>query len=171
MDDIKHMVANSSPRLLDQVRLHIRNHGLAYQTEKTYIFWIKQYIYFHNKTHPKLLGSPEVGRFLSYLSNVRHCSINTQRTALNALAYLYKRFFNIPLQLIEYEPAKAPKRLPVVYSRGEIAQILSQLRGSYRTMVELMYGSGLRQAELLSLRVKDIDFSSNNIIVRSGKRQ
>lgn len=115
------------------------------------------------------MGATEVGEFLSHLANARHCSANTQRTVLNALAYLYKRFFNVELELIDYEPAKAPRRLPVVYSREEMALILRQLKGPYRVMAELMYGSGLRQAELLSLRVKDIDFASHNIIVRSGK--
>ena len=169
MDDIRYTISPNSPRLLDQIRLHIRNHGLAYQTEKTYLLWIRRYILFHRKKHPKSMGATEVGEFLSHLANARHCSVNTQRTVLNALVYLYKRFFNVELELIDYEPAKAPRRLPVVYSREEIALILGQLKGPYRIMAELMYGSGLRQAELLSLRVKDIDFTSHNIIVRSGK--
>lgn len=115
------------------------------------------------------MGSIEVGEFLSDLSNNRQCSVGTQRIALNALIYLYKKFLDIEIDLIHYEPAKTPRRLPVVYSRKEIAAILDQLSGDYRVMVELMYGSGLRQAELLELRIKDIDFDSHNVFVRGGK--
>lgn len=169
MDDIKVPVRSNSPKLMDQLRLHMRDNGLAFQTEKTYMHWIRRYIYFHKKKHPQHMGSIEVGEFLSDLSNNRQCSAGTQRIALNALIYLYKKFLDIEIDLIHYEPAKTPRRLPVVYSRKEIAAILDQLSGDYRVMVELMYGSGLRQAELLELRIKDIDFDSHNVFVRGGK--
>lgn len=169
MDDIKRLIPADSPKLFDQLRLHMRNNGLAYRTEKTYLHWVWRYIRFHNKQHPRELGEEKIGAFLSHLSNERQCSVNTQRIALNALIYLYKRFFGLSIENIHYEPAKTQRRLPVVYSRKEITAILNHLTGNYRTMVELMYGTGLRQAELLQLRVKDIDFESNNIIVREGK--
>ena len=169
MDDIRVTISPSSPRLLDQLRLHMRKNGLAYRTEQTYIHWIKRFIYFHNKQHSKVMGPKQIEDFLADLSNTRYCSINTQRTALNALVYLYKRFMSIDVDNLNYIPAKQFRRLPVVYSREEIAAIVQQLHGVHRLQVELMYGSGLRKAELLSLRVKDIDFSSKNIIVRGGK--
>ncbi|MBQ0798206.1 MAG: integron integrase [Porticoccaceae bacterium] len=169
MDDIRHNISPRPLRLLDQLRLHIRSSGLAYRTEQTYIHWIKRFIYFHNKRHPKDMGAVEVEAFLNYLGISRHCSTSTQRIALNALIYLYRRFLDIDLGLLNFSPAKVHRRLPVVYSREEIAAIIARLRGVYRLQVELMYGSGLRSAELLSLRIKDIDFGSNNIIVRSGK--
>ena len=169
MDDIKPIVPANSPRLLDQLRLHIRSNGLAYQTEKTYLLWARRYIRFHKRRHPRSMGSLEVGAFLTHLSNDRQCSPGTQKVALNALVYLYGRFLDIKLDQIHFEPAKTPRRLPVVYSRCEIARILEQLTGDYRVMVELMYGTGLRPAELLNLRVKDIDFGGNHIIVRCGK--
>lgn len=169
MDDIKKPVSLHSERLVDLLRLHMRNNGLAFRTEKTYLHWILRYIRFHNKQHPKKLSEKEIGEFLSYLSNERQCSPNTQRIALNALVYLYKKYFGLNVDLIHYEPAKQKRRLPVVYSRAEISLILGHLNGMYRVMVELMYGTGLRQAELLELRIKDIDFGSNNIVVRGGK--
>ncbi|MFT5603637.1 MAG: integron integrase [Paracoccaceae bacterium] len=107
--------------------------------------------------------------FLSHLAKERTCSVNTQRIALNALVYLYKRFMGLDIGDLAFKPAQVARRLPVVYSREEITAILSNLRGVHRLLVELMYGSGLRKAELLSLRIKDIDFGSNNIFVRGGK--
>ncbi|MEZ5528424.1 MAG: integron integrase [Porticoccaceae bacterium] len=169
MDDIRHPIPPSPTRFLDQLRLHIRSSGLAYRTEQTYIHWVKRFIYFHRKRHPKDMGASEIEFFLSHLSVTRECSTNTQRIALNALVYLYRRFMGVELKPLDYAPANPHRRLPVVYSRDEIAAIVSHLRGVYRLQVELMYGSGLRSAELLSLRIKDIDFGSNNIIVRSGK--
>lgn len=169
MDDVPRAIAPDSKRFLDQLRLHMRATGLAYRTEKTYLHWVRRFIYFHGKRHPKDLGKPAVEAFLCDLSNTRHCSVNTQRTALNALVYLYTKFMGVELRELQYAPAKAHRKLPVVYSRQEIAAIVAQLEGVYRLQVELMYGTGLRQAELLSLRVKDIDFGSNNVIVRSGK--
>lgn len=169
MDDIRLTIPPNSPRLLDQLRLHIRQSGLAYRTEQTYIHWVKRFIYFHKKQHPKTMGAKHIEHFLADLSNTRYCSVNTQRIALNALVYLYKRFMGIDVGDLDYTPARHHRRLPVVYSREEIAAILQYLHGVYQLQIELMYGTGLRKAELLSLRVKDIDFSSRNIIVRGGK--
>lgn len=169
MDDIQPFIPPESPRLRHQLALHMRSNGLALQTEKTYLLWIKRFILFHKKRHPREMGADEIGQFLSDLSNRRGCAVNTQRTALNAIVYLYKRFLKIEIDLINYTPAKAPRRLPVVYDREEINRIRFCLNRPYLTMVDLMYGAGLRQAEVLSLRVKDIDFGSKNIFVRGGK--
>lgn len=169
MDDIRHRIPVKPVRFLDQLRFHIRQQGLAYQTEKTYIHWVKRFIYFHGKQHPKDMAATEVESFLSSLSVDRYCSVNTQKIALNALVYLYKRFLSVDVLDLSFTLARAPRRLPVVYSRDEVAAILARLSGVHKLMVELMYGSGLRSAELLSLRVKDIDFDSRNIIVRAGK--
>ncbi len=169
MDDIRRRIPSKPTRFIDQLRLHIRNSGLAYQTEQTYIHWVKRFIYFNNKQHPKHFGMAEVEIFLSHLANNRDCSLNTQRIALNALVYLYKRFLGVDVGQLHFAPARSHRRLPVVYSKPEITAILSQLRGVHRLQIELMYGTGLRKAELLSLRIKDIDFGSNNIFVRGGK--
>jgi integron integrase len=146
-----------------------RQQGLAYTTEKTYIHWVKRFIYFHNKQHPKNLTTVDIESFLSHLAVSQHCSLNTQKIALNALVYLYKRFMGLDIDDLSFSPATVPRRLPVVYTQQEITTILSFLSGTPKLMVELMYGTGLRSAELLSLRVKDIDFGSNNIFVQAGK--
>lgn len=169
MDDVRHKLNSQSPRFLDQVRLHIRKSGLAYTTEKTYLLWMRRFILYHNKKHPKDMGALEVESFLTYLTIERNCSANTQRVALNALIYLFTKFMGLALDDLQFSFAKAPKRLPVVYSRDEIRRIMPKLNYPYRLQAQLMYGCGLRQAECLSLRVKDIDFGSSNIFVRGGK--
>jgi integron integrase len=169
MEDIRPLISPNSGRFLDQLRLHIRQNGLAYRTEQTYLHWVKRFIRFHGRKHPKDLCMTDVEAFLSHLSEQRTCSTNTQRIALNALVYLYKRFMGLDIGDLAFKPAQGARRIPVVYSREEITAILSNLRGTHRLQVELMYGSGLRKAELLSLRIKDIDFGSNNIFVRGGK--
>lgn len=147
----------------------MREAGLAYTTERTYIHWVKRFILFHQKRHPRDMGVPEVEHFLTHLSEERDCSVGTQRIVLNSLVYLFTRFLDIELAGLSFTRAKRPRRLPVVYSRSEVASILSHLTGPGRLRVELLYGAGLRSAEMLSLRVKDIDFGSNNIFVRGGK--
>ena len=169
MDDIRHAIPASPVRFMDQLRQHIRQSGLAYRTEQTYVHWIKRFIHFHGLKHPKDLGREEIQAYLNHISINRQCSVNTQRVVLNALVYLYRRFYGRDTEDLDFKTAKQPRRLPVVYSRAEIVRILQQLDGVYRLQVAMMYGSGLRIAELLSLRVKDIDFDSNNIVVRSGK--
>ncbi|WP_105104446.1 integron integrase [Microbulbifer pacificus] len=169
MDDIRHSIPATPVRFIDQLRQHMRQNGLSYRTEQTYIHWIKRFIHFHGLKHPKNLGRSEIQSYLNHISINRRCAINTQRVVLNALVYLYKRFFDRDTDDLDFKTAKQPRKLPVVYSREEVARILAQLDGVYRLQVALMYGTGLRIAELLSLRVKDIDFGSNNIVVRGGK--
>ena len=169
MDDIRHAIPRASDRFMPSLRRHIREAGLAYRTEQTYTHWIKRFIRFHKLRHPKDMGAVEVEQFLTFLSVDKSCSINTQKIVLNALVYLYNRYLEAPLEGLNFKPARQYRKLPVVYSQSEVQGIISKLEGSYRLMVELMYGSGLRCAELLSLRIKDIDFCSNNLIVRGGK--
>lgn len=169
MEDIRHRLPDPPVRFMHQLRLHMRENGLAYRTEQTYTHWIKRFICFHQKRHPKDMGIPEIETFLTDLGVQRNCSIGTQKIALNALVYLYKRYFGLDLSNLDFSGAKPHRRLPVIYSRQEIQSIIAILNNPYQLMVELMYGTGLRKAELLSLRVKDIDFSSNNIYIRQGK--
>ncbi|WP_308368218.1 MULTISPECIES: integron integrase [unclassified Microbulbifer] len=169
MDDVRPPIPKESGKFIPSLRRHIRESGLAYRTEQTYVHWIKRYIHFNELRHPKMLGVSDIERFLNHLAINRNCSINTQKIALNALVYLYKRFLEVDVSNLEFTPARQYRRLPTVYSRVEVQAILAHLRGAHRLQVELMYGSGLRCAELLSLRIKDIDFGSNNIFVRGGK--
>jgi integron integrase len=169
MDDIRHPIPISPTRFLDQLRQHMRDKGYAYQTEKTYLHWVRRFILYHNKQHPEAMGPVHVNQFLSYLGGERSWSPATQRIALNALAYLYRQFLHVDLEQLDFEKARQQRRLPVVLAHSEVIQILDCLQGKYRTMVELLYGAGLRQNELLSLRVKDLDFILNTTTVRSGK--
>lgn len=169
MDEIPVPISAGSTRFLDQLRAHIRSQGLAYQTEKTYVHWIVHYIHFHGKRHPTELGVADVENFLSHLSLNRDVTRNTQRIALNALAYLYNRFLDRPLGDLDWKPAKRQQRIPTVFTHQEATDIIRQMPPVYALMAKLMYGSGLRISECLRLRIKDIDFGMQTIVVREGK--
>lgn len=154
---------------MDQLRRHMRDGGYAWKTEQTYVHWIRRFIFFHDKQHPRTLSAVHVEQFLSHLGNERQCSPATQRIALNALVYLFVKFMGVPLELLDYRRASPKRRLPVVLTHSEVARVIERLQGKYRLMVELLYGTGLRLNELLSLRIKDLDFELNTITVRSGK--
>lgn len=154
---------------LDQVRETIRTSQFSYSTEKTYISWIYRFIVFHSKRHPGEMGAKEIGEFLTHLAVERKVSASTQNQALNALAFLYKKVLKKPLELINFKNARRGNRLPVVLNQEETLKLISNLQGEYRLMASLLYGGGLRLRECLCLRVKDIDFNLNEIIVRRGK--
>ena len=158
------------PRLLDQVRQAIRTRQYSYQTEKAYVGWIKRFIFFHGKRHPAEMGEPEIARFLSSLATERHVSASTQNQALNALLFLYHEVLGKEVGYVNgVVRAKRPRRLPVVLTREEVRSILGQLRGLDWIMAMLLYGAGLRLMECLRLRVKDIDFTTNQIVVRPAR--
>jgi len=156
-------------KFLDRVGEVIRMNHFSYSTEKTYINWIYRFIVFHNKRHPEGMGGNEIAKFLTYLAVVKKVSASTQNQALNALVFLYKRVLKIPLDEFDFQHARIGKRLPVLLSRDEVQNILSNLHGEYHLMASLLYGSGLRLSECMKLRIKDIDFNLNEIIVRAGK--
>lgn len=160
----------SEPKLLDRVRAIARLKHLSYKTEKSYVNYIKRYIFFHRKRHPAEMGVEEIRQFLTHLAVEREVAASTQNVALNALLFLYHDVLEIPLPLIErVVKAKVPKRLPVVFTRAEVTAILSQLTGTHWLIAGLLYGAGLRLMDALHLRVKDIDFETNVITVRAGK--
>ena len=169
MDDIRPKVPAVPVRLFDQLRRHMRDGGYAWKTEKTYLHWIRRFILFHGKQHPARLSGTHINEFLSQLANEGGCSPATQRIALNALIYLYKRFLGVELEQLDFIKAQPKRRLPVVLGHTEVLRILEHLQGTHRLLVELLYGAGLRQAEALNLRVKDLDFELSTITVRSGK--
>ncbi len=170
MEDIPIHVDQQSNRFIDRLRLCIRSRNLAYTTEKTYVLWSLQFIRFHNKQHPKNMGSHEIEAFLSYLATHRNCSQSTQRTALNALIFLFKKFMGRDdIGELHFSYSKKYRNIPTVFSKDEASQVISLLKGKYKLMTQLMYGSGLRISELLRLRVKDIDFEMHQVIVRAGK--
>ncbi|MEM6580533.1 MAG: integron integrase [Pseudomonadota bacterium] len=169
MDDIRQLIPEASTRFIHLFRKDMRDRGYAYKTEQTYVHWVKRYIRFHSKRHPRELGAEHISQFLSYLANRKNCSPATQRIALNALIYLYRKFLQIELEPLAFEHARLKRRLPVVLTHAEVTSLLDHMQGKHRLMVELLYGSGLRLNELLSLRVKDLDFELSTITVRSGK--
>jgi len=157
-------------RLLDQVRTAIRLRHYSRKTEEAYVGWIKRYIVLHDKRHPGEMRAPETEAFLSDLAVQRHVSASTQNQALAALLFLYREVLGQHLDWIEHVVrAKCPERLPVVLTRQEVQAVLACLSGMYRIVGSLLYGSGLRLSEAISLRIKDIDFNRNEILVRDGK--
>lgn len=158
------------PRLLDQVSTRIRYLHYSPKTEHSYRLWIKRFILFHNKTHPKDMGADEITVFLNYLATKSKVAASTQNQALNAIVFLYKEVLNQDIGNIKpFTYAKRPKRLPTVLSHGEIKRIFENLNGPCLTMVGLMYGSGLRLNESLTLRIMDVDFDRAEIMIRNGK--
>ncbi|GGC06222.1 integron integrase [Marinobacterium zhoushanense] len=155
--------------LLERVRSEMRLRGYSIRTEKTYLQWIKRYIHFHNLTHPAQMGADEVRAFLSWLANEQYVAINTQKTALNALAFLYHKVLSIELGDLDFQRAKRPRRLPSVLSTSEVASILAQLEERDHLIFALLYGSGLRITECLRLRIQDIGLEDACITVRDGK--
>ncbi len=140
------------------------------RTEKAYVAWIRRFVVFHGKRHPKEMGEVEINAFLSYLATRERVSSSTQNQALAALLFLYRNVLEMPFPKIEgLVRAKQPQRLPVVLTRDEAARLLSKMDGVPRLVAVLLYGSGLRLLEGLRLRVKDVDFGLNQILVRDGK--
>lgn len=157
-------------KLLDDVRSLMRVRHYSYETEKTYVYWIRQYIFFHNITHPKEMGAAEVEAFLTHLAVEKSVSASTQNQALHALLFLYKEVLKVDLPwLNEFKTAKKSSRVPVVLTKEEVKTILNHLSGTNWLIANLLYGSGLRLIEALRLRVKDLDFGFRQIVVRDGK--
>ena len=158
------------PHLLDEVRGKLRFLHYSLRTEQSYVGWIKRYILFHGKRHPKEMGATEVTAFLSSLAVERNVAAATQNQALAALLFLYKEVLGIELPWLDnIQRAKLPQRLPVVLNRQEVTALLSQLDGTHSLMARLLYGSGMRLMECCRLRVKDVDLVRREIVVREGK--
>ena len=162
--------SSQPPKLLDQVRGKIRLKHYSIRTEQAYVDWIKRFILYFDKQHPRDLGAQEVEQFLTYLAVQGKVSASTQNQAKSALLFLYQQVLGVELPWLDnVERAKAPKRLPVVLTRDEVQKVLSQLQGTHWLATNLLYGAGLRIMECVRLRVKDVDFSRKEILVRDGK--
>ena len=148
-------------RLLDQVREVMRYHHYSIRTENSYASWIKRYVLFNDKRHPKEMGKTEIERFLSHLAINRDVAVSTQSQAFNAIVFLYKHVLDMPVaDDIEAVRSRKPKRMPTVLGRSEAARLLEKMQGVHRLMAGLMYGSGLRVMEVVRLRVGDVDFDN-----------
>jgi len=157
-------------RLMDQVSEVMRYYHYGHRTEEAYVRWIKGFIYFHDKRHPKDMGKAEIEAYLSHLAVKQHVAVSTQNQAFNALLFLYKQVLGLPIaDDISAVRSKKAARLPVVLSRDEVSQLLSQMHGDTLLMARIMYGGGLRLTELLRLRVQDIDFANGYLTIYAGK--
>jgi integron integrase len=158
------------PKLLDKVRTELRTKHYSRKTEVAYTNWIKRFVLFHNKRHPDEMGAEEIKAFINNLADEHQVSSSTQNQALQSILFLYKNILKKDLGWIaDIKYTSRIKHLPVVFSRSETAAILNNLNGVIKLIVSLLYGTGMRLGEVLNLRVKDIDFEMNQIIVRDGK--
>ena len=162
--------AGSPPPLLEQLRQAIRMRHYSIRTEAVYLDWVRRFIVFNGKRHPRTLGAPEVAAFLTHLAVDRNVAPSTQNQAKSAILFLYRVVLNTQLPwLDEVVAAKAPRRLPVVLTPGEVGRMLQELSGAMGLLAALLYGSGMRVLEGLRLRVKDLGFERREIVVRDGK--
>lgn len=157
-------------KLLDQVRNATRLRHMSLRTEEAYLMWIKRFIFFHRRRHPKEMGTEEIRAFLTYLAVERQVAASTQNVALNALLFLYRHVLRQEFPDLDHlERAKRSRRVPTVFTPQEVTAVLAQLKGTHHLMASLLYGSGLRLTECLRLRVKDLDFAYQQLTVRDGK--
>jgi integron integrase len=169
MDDVPAPVRIPRVGFIKQLRACMRERNLAYSTEKTYVQWIKSFIRFHHLRHPAEMGAAEVDAYLSWLAVRRRVAPGTQAIALNALVFLYGKFLEQPLGELRYERPRPKRRIPQVLTHGEALRVIAELTPPFSLMAKLMYGSGLRLMETCRLRVKDVDFGMQELLVRSGK--
>ncbi|WP_290648710.1 integron integrase [Aquisalimonas sp.] len=159
-----------APRLLDEVRERIRFKHYSIRTERSYVGWIRRFILFHGKRHPREMGAREVEAFLTHLASNRDVAASTQNQAFSALLFLYRDVLGVQLEAVQnVERAKKPTRLPTVLTRNEVRAVLAHLDGTNWLMASLLYGAGLRLMECVRLRIKDVDFERREILVRDGK--
>ena len=163
-------MAEQPKKILDQLRDVLRLRHYSYRTEQSYVDWVYRFIVFHNKRHPKDMGASDIEAFLSYLAVQRKVAASTQNQALSALVFLYRHVLRQEIGgQIEAVRAKQSRYLPTVLTHEEAIAVLSKLSGTHQLVAQILYGSGLRLSEALSLRVKDIDFAQSQIVVRDGK--
>lgn len=170
IDDVTGHETGRTRGLYQTMREKMRLAHMSLFTEKTYVHWVKRFVSFHKGRHPRNMGAREITQFLSYLAAYRSVSASTQNQALNGIVYLYK-------EVLQMEPgtfdgivwARRPKHIPVVLSIGEMKAVLKNLSGIQWLIGCLLYGTGMRLSEALKLRVKDLDFERNLIVVRDSK--
>jgi integron integrase len=157
-------------KLRQQFRTEIVRRGHSERTAEIYWRWIREFLrYFDMQRHPQELGEAEIGEFMTSLATERELASATQRQALNALAFLYKRVLRMEMGDLVFQAAKRPKRLPTVLSEGETRAVLGLVGAENRLAANLLYGAGLRVGEVVTLRVQDLDFDARELVVRGGK--
>lgn len=156
-------------QLLEEVRTGLRMRGYSLATEKTYILWMRRFIHFTGNTHPSAVPLSQIESYLTYLALKQGVSVNTQKTALNALAYMFEKHLKRDMGDLGFKLASKQRTLPSVLSVDEVRALLASLSGRNKLIVELLYGSGLRVGECLRLRVQDIDLERFALTVFNGK--
>ncbi len=157
-------------QLLEQVRDRIRTRHLSYRTEKTYLYWIRRFLGFHQQKHPRELGPQEVTAFLTSLAVNNKVAASTQNQALAAVLFLFRDTMEVELPwLSEVVRAKRPVYLPVVLTRSEVQAVLARLDGTIWLVTSMLYGSGARINECLQLRIKDVDLVRREMVIRNAK--
>jgi site-specific recombinase XerD len=155
-------MSKSAPKLVDSVRDLLRRRHYSLRTERAYLNWIRRFILFHNKQHPRSLGPDHIAAFLTHLAVEGNVAAATQNQALSALLFLYRQVLGIPIESPAITVrARKPRRVPTVLSKSEVHRVLTAMSGPNRLMAQLLYGSGLRLMECLRLRVKDVDFDQH----------
>ena len=163
-------VPNPKLRLQEQLQEVMRFHHYSIRTEEAYWQWIKRFIFFHDKRHPKDLEPAAVSAFLSHLATHEQAARATQQQALNAIVFLYRDVLLKPLGVLpDLTRSNRPPRLPEVLTKAEVQRVLALADTRYALALRLLYGTGLRLMELVRLRIKDVDFERNQIVVRAGK--
>jgi len=168
---VKVLVMQIKKRLLDVVRDKIRVKHYSVSTERTYTYWIKCYIFFHNKKHPIEMAKPEIEAFLTHLAVDKKVSPSTQNQAFSAILFLYKEVLGIDVSDWNIQALRAQERkhIPQVLTKDEVKKVIENLSGTYQLVVYLMYGCGLRMSEALSIRIKDIDFGFDKVYIWDSK--
>jgi integron integrase len=166
----QHRFMADSPKLFDRIHTTFRLKHFSLKTEKSYLYYIKDYLRYHQMRPPRELGVDEIRQYLIHLAVEKHVAASTQNIAFSSLLFLYKQVLIVDLPYIDnIERAKQPDRLPVVFTSEEVRNILAQLESLPHLVASLLYGSGMRLGESLRLRVKDLDFTYQQITIRDAK--
>lgn len=165
------LIPNKPNKFIHRLRAFIRARNLSYRTEKAYVSWTKRLIKFHGMKHPETMGSIHIEKFLNHQSIDLDSSKNTQKAALNAFSFVFNQFLQRPLGQLTIVNANRGRKLPSVFSHSEAVAIIKQLEPPWRLITQLMYGSGLRVSEVISLRVQDINFDDFVISINNAKGQ
>ena len=164
------LVPNPKLRFLDQCRQAIRYKHFSRRTEEAYVHWVRRFILFHGKRHPKDMGTAEIRAFLTHLAATEKVAASTQNQALNSLVFMYRHVIGRePGEFQGFERAKRPERIPVVLGREEVRRLLLNLEGTQQLIGQFLYGTGARLLEGLRMRVKDMDFARGQVVIRGGK--
>jgi len=165
-----HLVPNPKARLKEQFHEVCRFKHLALRSEEAYWGWVVRLVrFFDSKVNPRVMSGKQLAEFLTHLAAVDKVAASTQNQALNALMFLYREVLHVEQAVAEFERVRRPARLPQVLSRNEVNRLLAAVEPEHRLPLQLLYGTGLRLMEGLRLRVKDIDFERNQIVVHGGK--